>query len=151
MSYSPGVNGSTFLFDGTTGFVDVTDNNELYPQAGSFSIVASVKSSAAAGVEEVVSKYECGGQCPGGRANSLYEIYLENGVAKADLRDTDAGTSAVQGTHLVADGQFHHLALVRDVLLGELRLYLDGALEASTLLAGGATGAIKDDDGWSDP
>ena len=154
VGYAPGVNGSTFLFDGTTGYVDVSETaslNDLNPQGGSFSITASVKSSVTADQQIIISKYECGGNCPSGVANSMYELYLAGNAAGAYLRDTNGRGSQLQGSRLVTDGQFHRLALVRDVAAGELRLYVDGTIDASAPLAGGAAGALKDDDGSSDP
>ena len=55
------------------------------------------------------------------------------------------------GTTFIADGNFHHIAMVRDIAASELRLYVDGNLDASVALNAGAIGEIKDDDNEPDP
>ena len=42
----------------------------------------------------------------------------------------DAATG-IQGTTIINDGQWHHIAGVRDTSVGEMRLFVDGVLEAS--------------------
>ena len=54
-----------------------------------------------------------------------------NNVARFFLVD-DAGISHVlQSTVVINDGQWHHIAGVRDTAAGQARLFVDGALEAS--------------------
>ena len=52
----------------------------------------------------------------------------------------------ITGTTVVTDGAFHHLAMARDIAAGELRLYVDGALEARSALNQGSDGTINNDD-----
>ena len=54
--------------------------------------------------EEIVAKYECGGNCTatnGGNANSAYELYLVNGAGRGYLHDTSGGASQLQGNRLI--------------------------------------------------
>src|SRR5262249_21314947 len=53
------------------------------------------------------------------------------------------------GTTNVADGNFHHVALERDVVNNLMRIYVDGSIEKSATLT--ATGVLKNDDGEADP
>ncbi len=46
------------------------------------------------------------------------------------------------GTKLVADGDFHHIAAVRDLAASKLLLYVDGSLDASAPLNAGAIGVL---------
>ena len=154
VSYGPGVHGaSAFVLDGTTGYLTVPagSDNDLYPGAGSFSFGAWVKSSVVqAGAKDIIDKVECGGACPPG-GGSAYALFLTNGVVRGWLRDSGGASSYANGTRIVADGQFHHVALVRDMASNELRLYVDGTREAVASLVGGAIGPLHDDDGEPDP
>ena len=48
----------------------------------------------------------------------------------AFLRDYDGHTTAVTGTRFIADGQFHHVIVTRDLVANEVRLYIDGTRDA---------------------
>ena len=76
---------------------------------------------------------------------------MPTSVATAALGDSAGHSSEVLGTRAVADGRFHHVAFARDMQAGELRLYVDGTLDASVSLAGGADGSIQDGDFHPDP
>src|SRR4029450_7672963 len=96
--------------------VVVPHNANLDPGAGSFTVEAWINTSQATGDQMIVQKAECSGSCPPS-ANSLYELYLVNGILNADLRDSDAGGPDGNGAHVVAgtvslaDGLFHHVAM----------------------------------------
>ncbi len=144
--------GQAFLLDGLNDFIQVPDNPSLDPGTGSFTIDAWVKTAKTTGSQMVVSKFECGEFCVSG-ANSLYFFFLSSGKLTAWLRDSDAGGPGIQqltGTKFIADGQFHHIAMLRDMATSELRLYVDGQLDARALLNAASDGAIKDDDGQPD-
>ena len=59
VSYLPGGHGEGFVLDGTSGYLTVpeSDFNALYPQGGSFSVSAWVKSSALT-MQTIAAKYE---------------------------------------------------------------------------------------------
>ena len=88
------------------------------------------------------------------------QLGLWHDEAKTDpdvfLRDTDGGGACGGGQCLVgaapiADGKFHHIAMVRDIQANNLLLYVDGNLDIGVPLNAGAQGEIRDDDGESDP
>jgi Laminin G domain. len=150
--------GQVFSFDGVDDFIQVPHNSNLDPGTGSFTVDAWIKTTNTTGTQFVVSKYECGQLCIFNVSNSLYSLSVKDGQLAAQLRDTDKGGPPAEnegqiliGTTSVADGVFHHIAMVRDLAAGELRLYVDGVLDASASLNAGATGAIKDDDGEANP
>jgi len=150
-TFATGEVGQALSFDGVDDFVQVPDNPNLDPGTGSFTIDAWVKTTKTTGDQMVVSKYECGQSCGG---NSLYFFFVSNGRLAAWLRDSDAlgpGLQQLSGTKFIADGQFHHIAMLRDMVARELRLYVDGNLDARAPLNAGGDGAITNDDGEPDP
>src|SRR5439155_11483336 len=127
--------GYALSFDGTSGYVSIPDNPVQYPGTGSFTIEAWIQT-ASTSSQYIVSKYECGEDCPGG-ANSLYDLDIISGRLHAHLRTT-ADTGAAQdlsGNRFLADGLWHHVTMVRDVAARRLYLYADGVLDNVTNLA----------------
>lgn len=154
-SYAPGMVGQSFNFN-SQGYIEVPDNPVHLPK-GSFTVDAWVKPHGfqAGGRMTVVSKYECGGTCLN-TSLSTYQLALVSGNVTATIRDTDGGNGAFgQGQVLtgpfVADGKWHHLAMVREVATKQFLLYVDGALITSAQLNAGADSVLKDDDLAPDP
>lgn len=157
-AFGTGARGQAFRFDGVDDYVEVAHNANLDPGAGSFTVDAWIKMTAARGTYAVVSKYECGGTCPRDVANSAYTLVVRDGQLVAFVRDTNKGGSVeafegqvLVGSRFVADGQFHHVMMVRDSAAGELRLWVDGDADACAPLNPGASGVLKEDDGEPDP
>ncbi|MCB9734434.1 MAG: hypothetical protein H6745_17740 [Deltaproteobacteria bacterium] len=135
------------LVFGGTGYAAVADGGRAYV-AGSFSVEAWVKTSAAADMT-IVSDYECGQTCIGGVANSVFQMRLTNtGNAQFYVRDTAGAVQTVTGTATLSDGEFHHVVGVRDLAAGKLRIYVDGGEDVAADLI--VTGALKDDDAEDD-
>ena len=156
VGFTSGKVGNGFSLDGVDDFIRISHSPSLRPGAGSFSMDAWIKTAVTSGTQIVISQYECGQTCPtGGR--SLYRISVIDGIVRLDIRDTDLGGDCgngevcLSGNALVADGNFHHVALVRDIEASQLRLYVDGTLDVSAPLSAGANGPILDDDGEDDP
>lgn len=151
-TFAAGKVGQAFSFDGVNDFVQVPHNSNLDPGTGSFTLDAWVKTSATAN-QTLVSKYECGGSCPAG-ALSLYFLSMSAGKVVAEIRDSDGsspGSQFLMGTSIIADGNFHHVAMTRDMATSQLRIYVDGALDASAALNAGSDGAIQNNDSEADP
>jgi hypothetical protein len=163
VSFAAGKVGQAFSFDGTSGFVEMTDTPTLfYPRTNSFSISAWIKTSNTITGQVIVHR----SGTPGGGSGSFCYLYMPDNVPGANaghlasaLRDTDAGGPGgndaggqfLQGPTLVADGNWHHVAMVRDITSLQLILYLDGRLETNAPLNPGSMGDIKNDDGLPDP
>jgi len=144
--------GQGFSLDGIDDYVLVNHNPGLDPGTGSFSLDAWVKTSKATGREVIVSKYECGQICLSSVSNSAYFMNVTDGALQGRVRDSNAQNFlSLTGTKFVADNAFHHVALVRNIETGTLRLYVDGVLDASGALAPNAAGAIADNDNDPDP
>src|SRR5262249_26529601 len=146
--------GQAFSLDGVDDYVRLNYSASLLPGAGSFSLGAWVKTTLTSHSQVVFAMYECGGLCPSGVANSLYELALSNGtgVPSWSLRDsTGNNVQTISGTSTVADGNWHLLMAGRDISALTTYLYVDGTLVSSSPLSSEADGTIKDDDGEPDP
>ena len=147
-TFAPAEVGPGFSFNGTTAYVNVPDNANLYP-SGSFTVDAWIKTSQTTGVQQIINHYECANFCPGGGANSDYEMTVTNGNLSGFIRDMTGANQMLTGTTAIADGTFHHVAMQRDIAGGQMRLYLDGRLEASATLI--PIAPLQDEDGEPDP
>ena len=147
-SFAPAMAGQGFSLNGVDQYVRVPDKANQYPGAGSFTVDAWIETSTTGGTQMVVSKDECGDDTCFPGDTSLYQLYVDSsGHAAADVHDGDIAVGlTITGTTVVTDGAFHHLAMARDIAAGELRLYVDGALEARSALNAGSDGTINNDD-----
>lgn len=149
-AFVPGKVGQAFSFNGTDAYVRVPDNANLYPGAGSFTVDAWIKTTQmSAGNAVILAHYECANGCPPG-GGSVYAIYVNgNGKLLGILRDSAGTQQNLTGATVVADGVYHHIALVRDTTGLQMQLYVDGVVDASAPLT--VTGTMKDDDSELDP
>jgi hypothetical protein len=125
--------GRALSFDGVDDKVVVPDGNALDMEAGQpFTYMGWLKTSSAAGSPRILSKRVTGGDQKG------YELYLDasSGVLTAAL-DTGPDAPACAGAVNVADGAWHHFALV--LYDYNCRIYTDG------VSAGVATDSSIDD------
>src|SRR5205814_8996687 len=76
-------------------------------------------------------------------------MYLHGDKPEGEIRDTTGASQVLTGTAIVADGQFHHVAMERDIPSNQMRLYVDGGVDVSAPLI--PAGLIMDDDGEPDP
>ena len=123
--------GQGFLLDGSSDYVRVPHNTNLDPGTGSFTIKGWIKTSVADNIQGIVSKSERSG-AQGENNPSFYLLrtnQLGNFNARLQNDDTSQFSQVFLGSTLIADGQFHHIAFVRDVLAEEARLYVDGVID----------------------
>jgi hypothetical protein len=125
-----GLIGNAQVFDGVSDELNVVDDSSFGWVADSrFSIEFWVKKDATSLRSEVVI----------GRHDSTTQLYwwagLENGKAAFYLIDIDGNgqNSGLTGITDIADGVWHQIVVVRDSVVGENRLYIDGLLEDSSL------------------
>jgi len=145
-TFGTGHDGQAFSFDGNGDDVSVPDSPSHY-FTGSFTIDAWVKTTNTTSTQVIAAKYECANFCPSGQANSVYVLYVINGNAVGEIRDADGGgPDPDEGQQVVggpvADGAFHHVALIRDNEAAKLSLYVDGVVASQEDLAAGAAGAF---------
>jgi hypothetical protein len=155
-TFAAGHSAQAFSFDGAGDVVNVPPPNPddlLF--SGSFTVDVWVKTSQAPPLAMVVSKYECANFCPP-TAAADWEIQLLNGSVAGFIRDTDAGGPDPSGGQYVtvgssiADGNFHHIMLARDMSNSALCLTVD-AQSVSNALTPGASGPLTSTDGEDDP
>src|SRR5262249_5842055 len=141
VGFVPGKVGQAFNFDGSSHVV-VHDSPNLYPQDGSFTVQAWVATTQATGTQAIMSHWECGGNCISGVSASAIKLYLIDGKLQAYLRDALSNgfthVNSFDSTTFIADGNFHHVAMERDLAANVFRVFVDGVLESSqTLIAAG--------------
>jgi hypothetical protein len=151
VTFGAGHDGQAFSFDGTD-YVSVPDAASHH-FTGSFTIDGWAKTASATGPNQIAVYYDCAQFCPGNP--SVYEIEVRDGRAFGGVRDAGAignfPGQYVTGGPQIADGAFHHVALIRDVEAGKLSLYVDGVVAAEQPLEAQADGPIQNDDGEADP
>jgi hypothetical protein len=150
-TFGPGHSGEAFSFDGDDDYVSVPDAASHHFE-GSFSVDAWARTTAT-GTHAIATYYDCALSCPSNP--SYYTLGITAGRAYGIVRDgqatgDDLGQD-ISGGPDIADGTFHHLALVRDVEAGTLSVYVDGALAAEEALEEQADGAITSADAEADP
>ena len=153
--FANGHTGRAFSFDGSDDYVSVPDAATHYP-AGSFTVDAWAKTSVASGPGQIVTKYDCAGVCSPTDSNSVWEIEVRDGKAFGYVRDAngvgpDIGGQLITGGPSIADGNFHHIAFIRDVEAGKLSLYVDGSLAVEEPLDPNVAGPLRNLDGEADP
>jgi Concanavalin A-like lectin/glucanases superfamily len=154
MGFAPASSGQAFSFMEPEQAVDIPDSSSLYP-SGSFTIGGWVRTSDTTDSQSLIAHYECGLSCPTGQANSALGLFVDAGKAEGWLRDADAGgPSEENGQYLpgstVADGADHYLAFERDSGANEVRLFVDGALDASAPTKPVSSGPLENLDGEAD-
>jgi lysophospholipase L1-like esterase len=113
-------------FNGTSDNVTIADDGSLdWPAGGAFSIEAWVNtSSSCTSRQVVVGRYDSG-------AMMQWSVGCDSGLPFFELADTSGNSVLLTGTRSINDGEWHHLAAVRDSFYGENRLYVDGVLDTS--------------------
>lgn len=118
------VNGATLNFDGTNDFVSIPNNSSFNFGTNDFTIETYAKTLSVAGNKVMIGKINGGNN---------YWFGVSNGKANFSL----IGGPDALGTSTIGDGNWHHLAAVRQN--GVVSLYVDGVLEATQSNAGTAT------------
>ncbi|MFK7931262.1 MAG: LamG-like jellyroll fold domain-containing protein [Myxococcota bacterium] len=153
---TPGVVGTAMDLDGAG-----LSSSTLQPwlTSGALTIEAWVNASPSPNRQAVLSHYECGGRCSSGgiTSPSAYILRLtDTGNMAFTVRDADAPTGTpsdqVESTDVLTDNTWHHVAAVADPNAGELRLYIDGALNTALQLQhNDLSGFAEDGDAETDP
>lgn len=146
VGYGPGAVGQAFVFDGVTGHVQVPNGYDEYywPLSGSLSVAAWARTTKSDSSVQVIASMDdmANAPCCGSpQGVSGWYLLVKDGVFGATMRNNQYGAPAVNlvGQTMVADGLFHHAALVIDTAALQARLYVDGQLEASAALTPGWT------------
>jgi hypothetical protein len=125
--------GQGFNFNGA-GLV-AFDSSDVYPGTGPLTVTARVQTTASGAVQEIVSLYECGGACPSMQATAIIDLSVtDTGKLAAEIRGNTNVIAKVTGAKTINDGQFHHVALVRDTAASLLRIFVDGAADGTVAI-----------------
>jgi hypothetical protein len=152
--YADAKAGRGWVFDSVDDLVRVDDHPDLLAGTSSFTVDAWVRTTTNGG--QIIRHYECAGFCPTGAANGDWDLRVLNHHAWGFIRDDDGGGDSAdgqdfEGTTIIDDGAFHHVAFTRDQAAGKGRIYVDGVLEDDETLNAGATGSLTSIDGEADP
>lgn len=117
--------GSALEFDGINDYVDIDDDDFL--TLTDITLMAWVKSNDKSDYKHIISNYHIHSSA------QFYHLYIEAGTGKGRFQvDDGSGTPPhVVGTTDITDGQWHHIAGVRDAASDLLRIYVDGIPENS--------------------
>ncbi|MCA9061860.1 MAG: DUF4347 domain-containing protein, partial [Planctomycetaceae bacterium] len=127
VTYTPGISGRGFEFDGTTGYISIADNATL-EVTSAVTMAAWIKADDVANFRQIISKF-------GASGSMAYQFGLSpNGALRADFSTngttyTNIGTS----TGLLTSGQWYHVAATFDN--GAMKLYINGVQAGSSTAA----------------
>jgi hypothetical protein len=120
--------GKAISFNGTSDYVTVADSAAFdWAADDSFTIELWCSFTNAATRNKVMIGRDQGP----GKPHWWLGANQPTGVATFNLRDSNGAGIAVTGYTPINDGDWHHLAFVRDGSEDENRLYVDGAMEGS--------------------
>lgn len=114
---SSGKYGNAISFDGTNDYVSVPDNSQLRFGTGPFTIAAWISAD-----DDSDTNYR--GIVIKGTSTGSYYFYLDTATGKLKFKENNTNQSMTGDINL-ADGTWHHVAVVRDNV-GTVRLYRDG-------------------------
>ena len=119
---NPAAMGS-LLFDGTSGYITAPDSVNLRLSTGNFTVEGWFYLNALSAVRGLVAK---------GTGSTGWEVR----VTAANVLAASYTATALTGTTTITTNRWHHFALVRSgVASGNIKLYLNGALEATSATA----------------
>ncbi len=72
-----------------------------------------------------------------------WAVVLRNSHVVWETGNPGAGDDALEGTAVISNGVWHHVALTRNATTGEKRIYMDGVLD---VVGPGATGSLANTD-----
>ena len=129
-----GAFGNAVTLNGSTDGISIPTSPALtFGASSSFTVEAFVKLSSTANGSLIFSQQRC-------TTGVIQLIEGADGIPRFRVEDVNNIGTTLAGPAAINDGQWHHLAGVRDVAADQLRLYVDGQLTQQ--LADPTTGAI---------
>jgi hypothetical protein len=122
---------SAYLFNGNPSTYIATThniNNLLDVGNGSYSLSVWFKTSSL-DIQSIIHKRTMGGT-QGTTNYHGYTLFVSNGLLTFDLEDENWVSTSVIGSNNYADGNWHNVIVVRDVVTDLITLYVDGVFEA---------------------
>ncbi|MBX7165519.1 MAG: LamG domain-containing protein [Pirellulales bacterium] len=117
---SPGLGSRSVEFDGSDGLSAADDNRLDFGATDSFTVELFFQTTTTA-ERGLMQKQQ------GFSGTQLYQIFMDHGNVYFDIRDNSTSHLTRTTSPLdYNDGQWHHVAGVRDVAADEIRLYVDG-------------------------
>lgn len=147
VSFLQAVSGQGFGLDGT-GFIAFS-SEDSYPGTGPLTVSAWIIAKSPGTPQTIVSLYECGGECPTGGADAWIALSVTSqGHLSGSIRGEAQLPVILEGEQVIDDGQFHHVAMVRDTAASMLRIYVNGVLDGQASIP---VDEVIETDGEMDP
>ncbi|MBI5631875.1 MAG: carboxypeptidase regulatory-like domain-containing protein [Nitrospirae bacterium] len=124
-NFASGMVNQSFSLDGLDDYVSVPDAAGLNFGANEFSLSAWVNSTDYGSWRRIITKRGISG-------STWYSLTLMNGIARLEVAPGMNCDSSV----VVSDGQWHHLAVIRDNVTGFFRMFVDGVVQCSLATSG---------------
>jgi hypothetical protein len=132
---------SALSLDGNNDYISVPDQANLNFGTGDFTIEANFKSSVSqSAYAGIVAK-------AGNGANIGFQLVLVNDRIAAEFSDGSTGFGigqGLQGTTILTDGNWHHMAMIVNRSLSQVQLLVDGNIEATVTNAAITTLNVDD-------
>ncbi|MCB0524017.1 MAG: HYR domain-containing protein [Saprospiraceae bacterium] len=145
--------GNGLDFDGANDKVSIPNDPNLVVGTSSFTWEAWVKTNSGILSTHQVILEKYGYYADGSKAQQSMVILANTGKILFQLRDNASHEQNPQSTTVVADNEWHHIAIVRDQTNLDQIIYIDGVEEVNVPLI--QTGTISTiaplNIGWSDP
>lgn len=115
-------NRGSLHFNGVDQYIDLGNPADLSPGINSITVMAWAQTT---DLTDAITIFGTNwASC------AAIELRTAGGYPQWIIEEAGNCSSRISGSTFVADGQWHHLAGVRDVASGTLRLYVDGRLDA---------------------
>lgn len=131
IAYTPGAESSTTAldFDGSGGLAIADGSSgQAFDFGPEDSVTFEARLRIPAASTSLPGAILAKNQQPGGE----WWLRVQTGGTVTFLWDDGANELTVSSTTAIDDGEWHHVAAVRDAVANELRLYIDGVLEGTT-------------------
>jgi hypothetical protein len=122
---------SAYNFDGVDDYIEKrTPSSVLNANLQDWTISAWINTSRTGQIQTIVSRYECGWNCPSNGAGSLYDLQVtEDGYGSYGIRNTVppfAENTSVENNVSITDGTWHHISGVLNRSTLEITIFIDG-------------------------
>jgi hypothetical protein len=123
---------ASLLLDGAGDYIDTPDNSDFHVGSGDFTIDLWIRRNDAGPVEVIASH----ASDTFNYSTSFFNLYLDsnNKINASFIYGSSSYANVISTTAITNDGNWHHLAIVRNG--NSLSLYIDGASESTVSVTG---------------
>jgi RHS repeat-associated protein len=127
-TWTTGVLDHALSFDGLNDYVEIQNNPKLqFDSEDCFTLACWIKTSDGSKDNCIRTQNDAAGY------TGAYGLRVKDGVVNFFIRDQDNNLVVFSGPTLVNDGQWHHIAGIRDAVNDNLVIYVDGLQDNETV------------------